>query len=197
MPVELHLAGGHNVLNALCAAAAATAAGASLDDVRIGACHNAPGSWPIAVQNRAEWCLDRRRLLQRQSQFDEGGDRGAGERGRAALAGHGRHGRARRLRRPPAMKTSAASRAITTSTACSPPASCRRSRSKPSVRAGNGSPTRSRWRARSIPSSRARSACWSRARASNRLERVVDALVGAAFFNEYTLNTCSTGSPNC
>ena len=31
---------------------------------------------------------------------------------------------------------------------------------------------------------------------SNRLERVVEALVGAEFFNEYALNTCSTGSPN-
>ena len=123
-------------------------------------CHNAPGSWPIAVQNRAEWCLDRRRLLQRQSQLDEGRDRGAGERRRAALAGHGRHGRARRLRRRTVMARSAASRAITASTACSPPASCRRSRSRPSVRAANGSRTPRRWRARSMPSSRARCACW-------------------------------------
>jgi UDP-N-acetylmuramoyl-tripeptide--D-alanyl-D-alanine ligase len=36
MPIELHLAGQHNVLNSLCAAAAAVAAGASLDDVRFG-----------------------------------------------------------------------------------------------------------------------------------------------------------------
>jgi UDP-N-acetylmuramoyl-tripeptide--D-alanyl-D-alanine ligase len=35
-PVELHLAGQHNVANALCAAAAAMAAGASLGDVRAG-----------------------------------------------------------------------------------------------------------------------------------------------------------------
>ena len=34
--VELHLAGTHNVLNSLCAAAAATAAGATLDDIRAG-----------------------------------------------------------------------------------------------------------------------------------------------------------------
>jgi len=36
MPIELHLAGQHNVLNSLCAAAAATAAGATLDEVRAG-----------------------------------------------------------------------------------------------------------------------------------------------------------------
>jgi len=36
MPIELHLAGQHNVLNALCAAAAACSAGASLDEVRTG-----------------------------------------------------------------------------------------------------------------------------------------------------------------
>jgi UDP-N-acetylmuramoyl-tripeptide--D-alanyl-D-alanine ligase len=36
IPIELHLAGQHNVLNSLCAAAAAVAAGASLDDVRSG-----------------------------------------------------------------------------------------------------------------------------------------------------------------
>ena len=35
-PIELRLAGGHNVQNALCAAAAAVAAGASLADVRAG-----------------------------------------------------------------------------------------------------------------------------------------------------------------
>ena len=62
----------HNVLNALCAAAAAAPRAPALDDVARRPCHNAPGSWPIAVQNRAEWRLDRRRLLQRQSQLDEG-----------------------------------------------------------------------------------------------------------------------------
>jgi UDP-N-acetylmuramoyl-tripeptide--D-alanyl-D-alanine ligase len=36
IPIELHLAGQHNVLNALCAAAAASAAGATLDEVRAG-----------------------------------------------------------------------------------------------------------------------------------------------------------------
>ena len=99
MPIELHLAGRHNVLNALCAAAAATRRRRLARRRARRPCHNAPGSWPIAVQNRAEWCLDRRRLLQRQPQLDEGRDRGAGERGRAALAGDGRHGRARRFRR--------------------------------------------------------------------------------------------------
>ena len=43
------------------------AAGASLDDVARGPCHDAPGSGPIAVQNRAERRLAHRRLLQRQS----------------------------------------------------------------------------------------------------------------------------------
>jgi len=36
IPIELHLAGQHNVLNALCAAAAASSAGATLDEVRAG-----------------------------------------------------------------------------------------------------------------------------------------------------------------
>ena len=87
--VELQLAGRHNVMNALCAAAAAMAAGAALADVPPGACHNAPGSWPIAVQNRAQWRLDCRRLLQRESEFDEGRNRSAGKRRCATLAGDG------------------------------------------------------------------------------------------------------------
>jgi len=60
MPVELHLAGGHNVLNALCAAAAATAAGASLDDVRGGLAtmRPVPGRLQFKTAPSGAWIVD-------------------------------------------------------------------------------------------------------------------------------------------
>ena len=59
-PVELHLAGGHNVLNALCAAAAATAAGASLDDVRSGLAtmRPVPGRLQFKTAPSGAWIVD-------------------------------------------------------------------------------------------------------------------------------------------
>jgi UDP-N-acetylmuramoyl-tripeptide--D-alanyl-D-alanine ligase len=60
VPVELHLAGGHNVLNALCAAAAATAAGASLDDVRLGLAtmRPVPGRLQFKTAPSGAWIVD-------------------------------------------------------------------------------------------------------------------------------------------
>ena len=59
-PVELHLAGGHNVLNAVCAAAAATAAGASLDDVRSGLATMRPVSGRLQLKTAPSgaWIVD-------------------------------------------------------------------------------------------------------------------------------------------
>jgi len=60
MPIELHLAGGHNVLNALCAAAAATAAGATLDDVRAGLAtmRPVPGRLQFKTAPSGAWIVD-------------------------------------------------------------------------------------------------------------------------------------------
>jgi UDP-N-acetylmuramoyl-tripeptide--D-alanyl-D-alanine ligase len=58
--IELHLAGGHNVLNALCAAAAATAAGASLEDVRSGLAtmRPVPGRLQFKTAPSGAWIVD-------------------------------------------------------------------------------------------------------------------------------------------
>jgi UDP-N-acetylmuramoyl-tripeptide--D-alanyl-D-alanine ligase len=60
LPIELHLAGGHNVLNALCAAAAATAAGASLDEVRAGLAtmRPVPGRLQFKTAPSGAWIVD-------------------------------------------------------------------------------------------------------------------------------------------
>ncbi len=58
--VELHLAGKHNVVNALCAAAAAVAAGASLDDVRTGLAtmRPVPGRLQLKTAPSGAWIVD-------------------------------------------------------------------------------------------------------------------------------------------
>ena len=141
--------------------------------------HNAPGSWPIAVQNRAEWRLDRGRLLQREPELDEGRDRSARERGCAALAGHGRHGRARRASPRRATRRSAASRASTASTGCSRPASCRQLAVEAFGQGGEWfADTESL--ARAVNAELTREVCvLVKGSRSNRLERVVEALVGS------------------
>jgi UDP-N-acetylmuramoyl-tripeptide--D-alanyl-D-alanine ligase len=60
VPVELHLAGQHNVLNALCAAAAASAAGASLEDVRTGLAtmRPVPGRLQFKTAPSGAWIVD-------------------------------------------------------------------------------------------------------------------------------------------
>jgi UDP-N-acetylmuramoyl-tripeptide--D-alanyl-D-alanine ligase len=60
MPIELHLAGQHNVANALCAAAAACAAGASLDDVRVGLAtmRPVPGRLQFKTAPSGAWIVD-------------------------------------------------------------------------------------------------------------------------------------------
>ncbi|HEU5137102.1 MAG TPA: UDP-N-acetylmuramoyl-tripeptide--D-alanyl-D-alanine ligase [Steroidobacteraceae bacterium] len=60
MPIELHLAGRHNVLNALCASAAATAAGASLDEVRLGLAtmRPVPGRLQFKTAPSGAWIVD-------------------------------------------------------------------------------------------------------------------------------------------
>jgi len=60
VPVELHLAGRHNVANALCAAAAAIAAGASLDDVRTGLAtmRPVPGRLQFKSAPSGAWIVD-------------------------------------------------------------------------------------------------------------------------------------------
>jgi UDP-N-acetylmuramoyl-tripeptide--D-alanyl-D-alanine ligase len=59
-PVALALAGRHNVVNALCAAAAATAAGASLDDVRTGLAtmRPVPGRLQLKTAPSGAWIVD-------------------------------------------------------------------------------------------------------------------------------------------
>lgn len=59
-PVELPLAGRHNVVNALCAAAAATAAGASLADVRTGLAtmRPVPGRLQLKTAPSGAWIVD-------------------------------------------------------------------------------------------------------------------------------------------
>lgn len=59
-PIELHLAGRHNVANALCAAAAAIAAGASLEDVRTGLAtmRPVPGRLQFKTAPSGAWIVD-------------------------------------------------------------------------------------------------------------------------------------------
>jgi UDP-N-acetylmuramoyl-tripeptide--D-alanyl-D-alanine ligase len=58
--IELHLAGLHNVANALCAAAAAVAAGATLDDVRLGLAtiRPVPGRLQFKTAPSGAWIVD-------------------------------------------------------------------------------------------------------------------------------------------
>jgi UDP-N-acetylmuramoyl-tripeptide--D-alanyl-D-alanine ligase len=58
--VELHLAGRHNVLNALCAAAAAVSAGATLEDVRTGLAtmRPVPGRLQFKTAPSGAWIVD-------------------------------------------------------------------------------------------------------------------------------------------
>jgi UDP-N-acetylmuramoyl-tripeptide--D-alanyl-D-alanine ligase len=60
IPIELHLAGKHNVLNSLCAAAAAVAAGASLDEVRAGLATMRPVSGRLQFKTAPSgaWIVD-------------------------------------------------------------------------------------------------------------------------------------------
>ena len=60
IPIELKLAGRHNVLNSLCAAAAACAAGASLDDVRAGLAtmRPVPGRLQFKTAPNGAWIVD-------------------------------------------------------------------------------------------------------------------------------------------
>jgi UDP-N-acetylmuramoyl-tripeptide--D-alanyl-D-alanine ligase len=60
MPIELHLAGQHNVLNSLCAAAAACAAGATLDEVRAGLAtmRPVPGRLQFKTAPSGAWIVD-------------------------------------------------------------------------------------------------------------------------------------------
>ncbi len=59
-PVRLHLAGRHNVINALAAAAAASAAGATLDDVAAGLAQVRPvgGRLELKSSRHGAWILD-------------------------------------------------------------------------------------------------------------------------------------------
>jgi UDP-N-acetylmuramoyl-tripeptide--D-alanyl-D-alanine ligase len=59
-PIELHLAGRHNVANALCAAAAATTAGASLEDARTGLAtmRPVPGRLQFKTAPSGAWIVD-------------------------------------------------------------------------------------------------------------------------------------------
>jgi UDP-N-acetylmuramoyl-tripeptide--D-alanyl-D-alanine ligase len=60
MSIELALAGQHNVLNSLCAAAAACAAGASLDEVRAGLAtmRPVPGRLQLKTAPSGAWIVD-------------------------------------------------------------------------------------------------------------------------------------------
>jgi len=60
IPIELQLAGRHNALNSLCAAAAASAAGASLDEVRAGLATMRPVSGRLQLKTAPSgaWIVD-------------------------------------------------------------------------------------------------------------------------------------------
>jgi UDP-N-acetylmuramoyl-tripeptide--D-alanyl-D-alanine ligase len=190
-PIDAALAGRHNVLNALCAAAAACAAGATLDEC-------APGSPQCArfladcSSKPRQRCLDRRRLLQRESQLHEGRIE--------VLAA--------------SMRAAGWSWATWASSATTPRKATRhrplraQSPHRPAVRhrqavgaggrgfgaAANGS--RHRDLARAVNAELTREVCvLVKGSRSNRLERVVEALV-AALRNTEPLNKCSTGSPS-
>jgi UDP-N-acetylmuramoyl-tripeptide--D-alanyl-D-alanine ligase len=143
--IELRLAGQHNVLNSLCAAAAATAAGAALEDVRTGLAtmRPVPGRLQLKTAPSGAWIVD-------DSYNANPSSMKAGIEVLATVD-------ARRwatwansvISRTRVTARSGASRASIASTGCSPPADCRRSRSRPSVPAANGLQTPRRWRARS------------------------------------------------
>ncbi len=93
----LKAGGAHNIGNALAAAAAASAAGASLEDIALGLGRFPRGRRQAAAQGRSARQLDHRRFLQRQSQLGARRDGAAADAFRRDVAGAGRHGGARRI----------------------------------------------------------------------------------------------------
>ena len=96
--VVLAARGRHSACNALAAATAALAVGVPLAAVAQGLQSFRPVAGRLAALPRHERRGDHRRHVQRQSGFGARGDRRAGGRAGAALAGAGRHGRSRRRR---------------------------------------------------------------------------------------------------
>ena len=97
---RLHIAGRHNVRNALAAAACALAAGVPLAAIAAGAGGVRAGQGPLARAARVQLARPHAhaggRHLQRQSRFGARRHRRAGRTARPAPAGAGRHGRGRR-----------------------------------------------------------------------------------------------------
>ena len=85
--IRLALAGEHNVMNALAAAAAASAAGANLDAIEQGLCRDAPRLGAAAVAPGVQRRAAHRRLVQREPRFGPRGTRFAREGAGRALAG--------------------------------------------------------------------------------------------------------------
>ena len=198
MPIELHLAGGHNVLNALAPPRPRTRRRRDARRRARGPCHNAPGSLADCSSKPRRVAPGSSTTPTTPTRVRCGRDRRAGERRRAALAGARRHGRARR----PPTRSHARDRPLRArapaSTGCSPSASCRalaveafgagarvvrrhrgagargqcRAHAR-GVRAGQGLARRTGWSA------------WSRRWSARRR------------IDEDALNACCTGSPNC
>ncbi len=146
--VQLNVGGRHNLRNALAAAAAATAAGRKPRRCSAGPCHDAAGQRRLVPRRTPQGA----RLIDdsynaNPSSMTAGIDVLTQLPGRG-LAGHGRHGRARRQRPARATWRSAPMRASTACAACSPPVLFPRSRWKPSEAVRAGMPTPKRWRTR-------------------------------------------------
>ena len=93
--VQLNVGGRHNVYNALCAAAAAQQAGATLDEVVQGLAGMHPVAGRLRPGPHAAGRNAHRRFLQRESLVDARGHRRAGPAARPRMVRDGRHGRAR------------------------------------------------------------------------------------------------------
>ena len=118
-PIMLKAGGAHNIGNALAAAAAASAAGASLEDIALGLADFRAVAGTPAAQSRSARQLDHRRFLQRQSQLGARRDGGAALAAGRDLAGARATWRSSANRARTATRTSVPMRAIAASSACS------------------------------------------------------------------------------